>query len=99
MTRVYYENGQATAWYSGFSGTWPTVSGQSWSAASGVEAAISASSGNVQYEVRFDLSTSPINPSSSTLGWSIYIWEGGSSSFTALWPQELANKLKGTWAN
>jgi len=99
MMRVYYENGEATAWFSGFSGTWPSVSGQNWSSASGVEAAISASSGHLQYEVRFDLSTSPINPSGLTLGWSIYIFEGGSSSFTALWPQELVNKLKGTWAN
>jgi len=99
LLRFYYENGETTAWYQGFFGTWPDISGQSWAAASGVDASISTSSGHLQYEARIDLANSPINPADTTIGWGVYMWEGGSSQVSAIWPQEMANKLEGNWAN
>ncbi|MFO7891667.1 MAG: FG-GAP-like repeat-containing protein, partial [bacterium] len=38
MMRIYYNNEQITASFSGFYGIWPNESGQNWSAASGVDA-------------------------------------------------------------
>jgi len=99
LLRFYYENSETTAWYQGFYGTWPDISGQSWAAVSGVNAAISATSGHLQYEARIDLENSPVNPADKTMGWGVYMWEGSSSQISAIWPQELASKLEGIWAD
>jgi hypothetical protein len=59
---------------------------------SGVSHGVSASSGNVQYEMKIPLSTVLHSRPGSTIGMLLAV-SAPSSSFDGWWPQELANKL------
>ncbi len=61
----------------------------------GVTSNESAASGNLQYEVSFDLSTSMLAlPPNSVFGLFVYSMDFVSSDFTGTWPQENVTKLR-----
>lgn len=95
ILQLSWSSGSPSAGYSGFYGWWPSnVHGEDWITPDGIQHEISASSGNVQYEARFDLSTSPLNPSpGDIMGILVYTWDGSVSDFSGLWPQETVTKL------
>ena len=95
MCQFYKSSGSPSSRFRGHYGWWPdNLLTEDWVTPTGVTHQISASSGNVQYEVRFDLFSSPMNPSpGDIIGLLVYIWEGGLGDFSGLWPQETVNKL------
>ena len=95
IIQLYRSSGSFSANFQDFYGWWPdNYDGGSWITPPGVMHRISASSGHVQYEARFDLSSSPLNPApGDVIGLLIYIWETGINGFSGLWPQETVDKL------
>ena len=95
IIQLYRSSGSFVARFQDFYGTWPdNYGGGSWTTPSGVTYQISAASGHVQYEARFDLTSSPLNPSpGDVIGILMYIWEASIGGFSGLWPQETVNKL------
>ncbi len=88
-------NGSSTASaFQGFYGTWPQIHGSTWSTPSGIDLAMSTSSGNLQIEAKLNVSTCPLNVSAgNTLGILFYTFEGADNSFTGVWPPEPKEKL------
>jgi hypothetical protein len=90
LLQLHWSSGTAQNRFLPFYGIWPSnYGGESWATPSGVSQGISGSSGHVQYEGSFDLSTGPINASpGDEIGILAYAWEGGTSDFDGVWPQE-----------
>ncbi len=85
----YFSAGNATE-FRGWYGHWPLNLGTDDPIpADGVQLAVSAESGNVQYEAVIDLQTSKLTVGpGSVFGYRIYAYDAASGQFTGRWPAE-----------
>jgi hypothetical protein len=94
ILQVYWNSG-ATHAYQAFYGQWPDqVYGSAWSVPAGVNYSISSSSGHLKFEIRLNLTTGPLNVSAGDVfNVFFYTYEGGSGTFTGIWPKETIENL------
>lgn len=96
---IWISNG-AAAKFRGLKGWWPfDIQWGKDAAAAGVQSAISAASGRVQYEARIDLSSSALDsPSGSDPRIYLYSFDVNNSTYTGAWPNSINTALwKDAW--
>ena len=86
----YYLTGPSTARFRGISGWWPlNLLFDSPIDAQAVVHGISFGTGHVQFEVRIDLSASPLNVSpGNSLGFYVFSYDYGTGAMNGYWPEE-----------